>query len=306
MAENSETFVNIHLHPRAYYDENPPSTAEDEKQPILSEQGVGKPYTVEINPTNQSEEPESSTNENEESKNLTNEAEARLDIPYRKPRYPLSHLFSATVCLIEVLGVILFIFLLAWLLNYHGGFEWDGASKEFNYHALFMFLGFVFFYSNAAVSSYSMNQKQVTSIHYFHVVSVLLTLFFTFFGFIVGLQVDKRFYSFHTWIGMVTLVLFFIQALYGLCCIFIKIPERLRQFARKFEIWLFLCVFLCAILATILGISEYINNRPGHDGSTFSFESIVTNVISLLLVVFSLLVTSVLMHPIYQKERLDR
>ena len=149
MGENSETFVNIHLHPRAYYDENPPNTTdEDEKHPILSEQGVGKPYTVEIKPANQNEELESSSNEDQEGKDLTNDIRERLDIPYKRPRYPLSHLFSVTVCLIEVLGVILFIFLLTWLLKYHGGFGWDGASKEFNYHALFMFLGFVFFYSN--------------------------------------------------------------------------------------------------------------------------------------------------------------
>ena len=70
------------------------------------------------------------------------------DMPMKQPKYPLSHLFSVAVCTLEAIGLIGFILLVVWLAQYHGGFAWDGSKREFNYHAVFMFLGIVFFYAN--------------------------------------------------------------------------------------------------------------------------------------------------------------
>ena len=75
-------------------------------------------------------------------------ASNRHDVPLKQPQYPLSHLFSVAVCALEAIGFIGFILLVVWLAQYHGGFAWDGSKREFNYHAVFMFLGIVFFYSN--------------------------------------------------------------------------------------------------------------------------------------------------------------
>jgi len=145
---DKETFVNIHLHPKAYYDN--PSDGSDEKSPILADRSVDIPYTTEStkNSQNLHATTENDEEEVEPSTRTKTNNKRRLDIPYRAPRYPLTHLFSVSVCALEIFGVGAVTLLAVWLSYFHEGFGWDGAMKEFNLHPLFMMLGLIFFYSN--------------------------------------------------------------------------------------------------------------------------------------------------------------
>ena len=211
--EDSETFVNIHLHPRAYYDNLITNENEDESattteidpikkkvnhegelhtkdleghyhnqttstvveghddavgenDPILGKtKDNGMLYT---NPKKcDSFEPTSSSSSTTlrrasegddkdvvrhqtKGVNINGEYD-RYDMPLKRPRFPLSHLFSVAVCALDIIGLIGFILLVVWLTQYHDGFAWDGSKREFNYHAVFMFLGLIFFYANGTL-----------------------------------------------------------------------------------------------------------------------------------------------------------
>ncbi len=56
--------------------------------------------------------------------------------------------FYLTVGIAEVFGVVAVGVTVIWMAHYRGGFAWDGSAKEFNYHPIFMVLGFVFLYGN--------------------------------------------------------------------------------------------------------------------------------------------------------------
>ena len=48
----------------------------------------------------------------------------------------------------ECLALASLVLLIVWSRKFLGGFAWDGGSKEFNYHPLFMTLGLVIIYGN--------------------------------------------------------------------------------------------------------------------------------------------------------------
>ena len=57
-------------------------------------------------------------------------------------------LFYLLVVVAEVLGIICVILIAVWGEKWMGGYAWDKSAKIFNYHPVFMVLGFVFFYGN--------------------------------------------------------------------------------------------------------------------------------------------------------------
>ena len=59
-----------------------------------------------------------------------------------------STIFYLLIVLLEVLGLACLTVVGIWCSHYLGGFAWDGSSKEFNYHPLFMVIGMVFLYGN--------------------------------------------------------------------------------------------------------------------------------------------------------------
>ncbi len=59
--------------------------------------------------------------------------------------------FYLTVGIAEVFGVVAVGVTVIWMAHYRGGFAWDGSAKEFNYHPIFMVLGFVFLYGNGEI-----------------------------------------------------------------------------------------------------------------------------------------------------------
>lgn len=68
------------------------------------------------------------------------------------------------------------------------------------------------FLFSAALSSYVLRENEKTSsIHFFHLLSVIMTFITTAIGFAAGIEMKRSFYSFHSWIGLVTLFLFSVQ-----------------------------------------------------------------------------------------------
>ena len=52
--------------------------------------------------------------------------------------------FASAVTSSQLFGVGAMVMTGVWMAKFQGGFAWDGSTKQFNYHPLFMVIGLVF------------------------------------------------------------------------------------------------------------------------------------------------------------------
>lgn len=64
-------------------------------------------------------------------------------------------LYNRLYYLSQTISVLLLILILIWVYNYLNGFGFDDPSQTFNYHPMFMFIGFILIYSNGNFFSQS-------------------------------------------------------------------------------------------------------------------------------------------------------
>lgn len=220
------------------------------------------------------------------------------------PRKRFGHTSAVAIVLLELVGICCIGTSIIKAVKYHNGFAWDGGEKEFNIHGVFMIIGLVFCYANAAISSYVFSERSPTAVHYLHGLNLFATSLFTIFGMVATGQKGQisRESGFHTWLGIITLLLFSVQTIVGFIGLFPKCGYFVRKRYLKFQVWIALTVFILTIATCLLGFAERVVTGSSQTNNTHSFMNlqILANIHSLILVLFGLLVTSVLFHPLYR------
>ncbi|CAG9814117.1 unnamed protein product [Phaedon cochleariae] len=119
------------------------------------------------------------------------------------------------------MGIGLVALVLFWILYYRGGFAWQSnPNQEFYWHPFLMILGLVFIYSQSMLCYRSLRNVQKKTLKIIHA-----TLHFLAFGMsVIGLKAvfdshnlknTPNLYSLHSWIGLVTVIIFAAQFLGG-------------------------------------------------------------------------------------------
>jgi len=224
-----------------------------------------------------------------------------------KKQYVIGHAFAIALVVLEVLGLCCIAALIIWMSNYQNGLGWDGGEKEFNLHGIFMVTGLIYCYANAAVTSYVFRKQTETCVHYLHFLALSFTLLFTVFGSIAGINVVTKddvvnVKSFHSWLGILTLSLFVCQIIIGFIGLFPKLGLAARKKYIKLQIWIALIVFALSITTSLLGVSDKFYLSPNRNNANIVFhERIIANVSSLFIVAFGVLLSCLLLQPIYRQ-----
>lgn len=199
--------------------------------------------------------------------------------------YLISYLITQT------LGVALLILLLVWTLKYLGGLNF--TTGIFNFHPLFMVLGLVFFFSNSMLIYRSLREKPKKQLKILHA---------SLNGLIVGLVIlalwavihskeqggRAHLYSLHSWLGVVTCLLFVCQFIAGFTVYLLPCASvALRKASMPYHRFLGVTIFLVACATTMTGISGRASGIP--DYSSYPFQGIMVNLMSLVLVTFATL-----------------
>ncbi|CAG05955.1 unnamed protein product, partial [Tetraodon nigroviridis] len=233
------------------------------------------------------------------------------------------------VGLSQVLGLVSVVLTGVWMGQYRGGFAWDGSAQQFNVHPLCMVLGLVFLQGDAIVVYRVFHNESKRTIKMLHGFIHMLALVISIIGFVAVFNYHKvakipDMYSLHSWVGMATLVMFFLQVhTHAHTRMVIKTLTPFASFSSQWVIGLLFFLFplaspwlrawylpihvfcglgllVMAVGSSLLGITEkLLFSLPTY--AQFHPEGVLANVLGLLLVCFGGVVSYVVTKEEYRR-----
>jgi len=131
----------------------------------------------------------------------------------------IKHMVSLLV--FEAVAILPVILIIYWAQKYGGGFSWEVKNMhKFNYHPVFMTIAFVFVMGHAIITFRILPLAHRLK-KYIHAILNLVAVAFAIAGLVAVIDFHNEqgypnFYSLHSWLGLITLSILFLQALGGL------------------------------------------------------------------------------------------
>ncbi|XP_038609640.1 cytochrome b561 [Tachyglossus aculeatus] len=206
------------------------------------------------------------------------------------------------VALSQLLGLASVAATGAWLGLYRGGIAWESAL-QFNVHPLCMVIGMVFLQGDALLvyRVFRTESKRTTKV--LHGLLHVTAFIFALIGLVAVFDYHRKkgyadLYSLHSWCGLLVFSLYFIQWLAGFSFfLFPGASFSLRNLYRPQHIFFGAALFLLSVGTALMGIKEALLFGLGTKYSLFQAEGILANVLGLLLISFSVVVTYILTRP---------
>lgn len=209
------------------------------------------------------------------------------------------------------LGVLLIILMLTWILHYRNGFSVTVASQEFYWHPMLMVLGLIFLYAQS-ILTYRIARhakKKVLKLthallHCLAFILSVISLKAVFDSHNYGEPPIPNLYTLHSWIGLVTIILFTYQFASGfLTFLFPGLSKNLRACYLPFHTYFGATIFTMVIVTAMLGLAEKaIWAVPNY--SSMGGEAVLVNFIGVILLSFGLLVLYLVYNPTYKRVAL--
>lgn len=175
-------------------------------------------------------------------------------------------IFSFTVIFSEIIGIICVCLVAVWAANYmsYEGFAWNRfePDRQFNYHPLFMIVGLVFLYGNAIIVYRLFPDVRKPVLKLLHATLHGGAFIFSVIALVAVFQFHYNkgypdLYSLHSWIGLVTVILFALQYALGFLVFLLPMsPVEWRAKLMPYHIYFGLLLFIAAIGACLTGINE--------------------------------------------------
>nr|XP_033775277.1 cytochrome b561 isoform X2 [Geotrypetes seraphini] len=195
----------------------------------------------------------------------------------------------------QVLGLAVLAITGAWMAHYHGGFAWEG-KVQFNLHPLCMVIGMVFLCGDALLvyRVFRNETKRATKILHgtLHVFAFVLAMI----GIIAVFEYHRtqhyvHLYSLHSWCGIITFALFFVQWIIGsVFFLFPGISISHRSRYKPLHVFFGVTLFIMAIGTSLLGIKEKLLFTFPNNYSSLPAEAVLGNILGLLLVAFGMMI----------------
>ncbi|XP_068658493.1 probable transmembrane ascorbate ferrireductase 3 [Aristolochia californica] len=170
---------------------------------------------------------------------------------------------SRTSLLAHLFGVVAAILMLVWLLHFREGIDLDSdlPDRVFNVHPFLMFLGFIFI-AGEAMMAYKMVRAERKIQKLVHMLLHLIALVLG----IVGVYAAFKFhdesqipdmYSLHSWLGLITIILFGLQWLIGFVTFWYPTAAQgTRERVAPWHVFLGVLIFLMAVCSAETGLVE--------------------------------------------------
>ncbi|KAM7274061.1 hypothetical protein ACFE04_028725 [Oxalis oulophora] len=204
----------------------------------------------------------------------------------------------------HVLGIGAVVMVLVWTIHFEGGLAWAWQSRHsFNLHPVLMLIGLIVIGGEAIMSYKSLPFKKEVK----KVVHMVLNAIALILG-CIGIYIVFKFheerhinnlYSLHSWVGIVVIVLYGLQWLYGFFIyIFPGVPISLKKASVPWHVIFGLFVYILAVLAAALGFLEDLTFLEKHKLAKYGAEALLVNFTAVVTILYgAFVVFSVLALP---------
>ncbi|XP_054630801.1 lysosomal membrane ascorbate-dependent ferrireductase CYB561A3 isoform X2 [Dunckerocampus dactyliophorus] len=213
------------------------------------------------------------------------------------------------------LGLACVVCVFWWNSQWRGGFAWDGSALQFNWHPVLMVTGMMVLYGNGAVLyrvplTWGYNKLPWKLLH---AAVMLLALLLSVIGLCAvfgnhNASNIPNLYSLHSWIGMITVVLFAMQWATGVAGFLLPCsPGSIRKLLKPQHVWLGGSFMSLGIASCISGINEKLffvlkgNTNGSQPYSQHPPEALLGNSLGVLIVAFGMVVLKILSNQEWQR-----
>ncbi|XP_025204829.1 cytochrome b561-like isoform X2 [Melanaphis sacchari] len=250
--------------------------------------------------------PELENNRIEEAVTLNNMTEPNHNT---QPK-DISHAYSSLYTICQIVGLLLVFSVFYWILNFRGGFGFSDAKIIFNWHPLLMTIGFIYLFANSILhyrTFRNYNKRDLKNhhaiIHGCVIVFVLLAGWASYASHIYSNPPIPNFYSLHSWLGIVTILMFLSQFVSGFVSfMYPGIAAQYREAVMPYHIFFGVFNFILAVVTSILGFGEKLIFTLDKEYKHFPKEGMFGNFLGLLCVFYCALVVYLVTKPEYKRK----
>ncbi|KAL3320761.1 hypothetical protein Ciccas_000551 [Cichlidogyrus casuarinus] len=214
--------------------------------------------------------------------------------------------FMPLFCFAQAVGIMMIILTGYWMSQW-GGFNWDNGGIVFNYHPFFMILSLVFFYGDAILLYRVCRRYRKWPVKVAHAIVNFSALIFAIIGVTAAftshnLNKIPNLYSLHSWIGLLTFLLFISQwVLSFLTFLYPGGSDAMRARMMPVHKYLGLFLFFCSLVSAISGITEknFFSKDPAY--SLLQPREMAGNFIGMLVMLFGGLVFYLVHNDEYKR-----
>jgi len=208
----------------------------------------------------------------------------------------------------QALGIAMVIMLGVWLGKDLGGFAWDGTSKEFNIHPLSMVCGLIFLYGESAILYRVFRNSEKFKVKIIHCVLMILALVVAIIGLVAVFQFHnnyhiKNMYSLHSWCGIITVLLFCFQLLFGFSAfLFPGVHENLRAYYLPIHRFFGTAILMLGVVTSISGINEKLFFVLSKSYQNLPSTAVLGNTIGIVIIAYVVSILYILYRPEWKRK----
>ncbi|XP_072042582.1 transmembrane ascorbate-dependent reductase CYB561-like [Amphiura filiformis] len=222
--------------------------------------------------------------------------------------------FVILVGLAELAGLAGMGLTITWMIKYLGGFGWDGFAKQFNVHPLMMTVGMIFINGNALMLyrvTLSLNLPRII-VKFCHLGLQLLAAGCGSIGLAAVFGYHKNIgasdlYSFHSWVGLTTFIMFGIQLLFGFLffiLFFFLLPrsENLRGRFLPIHVFFGKMILILATITTCMGIQEKAMFAMADKYKDIPVQALIAHAAGISFTIFTFIVMYIMSNDSYKAQ----
>lgn len=221
--------------------------------------------------------------------------------------------FKVLYVLTQLCGLTMIVLVGTWIGQHLGGLGGSASPKlEFNWHPLFMTIGFIYLYGNSILvyRGFRTTRKKTLKLTHagIHMAAFILTVIALKTVFDSHNLVDPpipNLYSLHSWLGLSAVIIFCLQYVAGFMAFLVPgMRENYKIALMPLHIYFGLFGFVLAIASAVMGITEKAIFTLGANYSTLPASAVLANIIGVLYVIFGGLVVYLATEPSYKRKPL--